>query len=84
MTDQKLASFISQCSREPSTCEACGDSFNCGATLEGCWCTEVALSEQARAQLRARYQQCLCRKCLEGFAEADRETTGADKTVRVD
>jgi hypothetical protein len=55
---------------EPSTCEACGNPFDCGATLAGCWCTQVQLSEQLLTTLRARYKACLCRPCLESFAEA--------------
>ncbi|MBA3763605.1 MAG: cysteine-rich CWC family protein [Chthoniobacterales bacterium] len=42
-------------------------------TLAGCWCSEVKLSERLRSTLRARYQSCLCRSCLEKFAEADEE-----------
>jgi hypothetical protein len=56
---------------EPSSCEACGETFACGAKLTGCWCTEVKLDERLRTQLRARYQHCLCRSCLEKFAETD-------------
>jgi hypothetical protein len=51
--------------REPSVCEACGEEFTCGATLAGCWCTEVKLTDEARASLRERYRKCLCRACLE-------------------
>jgi Cysteine-rich CWC len=51
--------------RDPSTCEACGSEFTCGATLAGCWCTEIKLSDEARADLRSRYKKCLCRSCLE-------------------
>ncbi|MCU1265265.1 MAG: hypothetical protein JWM21_1583 [Acidobacteria bacterium] len=49
----------------PRTCEACGKDFTCGASLAGCWCTELKLSDEARADLRSRYQNCLCRECLE-------------------
>jgi hypothetical protein len=73
MTIKKFAGLVSTRWREPSTCEACGNSFACGATLTGCWCTEVKLSERLRSTLRARYQHCLCRSCLERFAEADQE-----------
>ena len=54
--------------REPSRCDACGGEFVCGATIAGCWCTEVKLSAEARAALRARYRGCLCRACLERAA----------------
>ena len=52
-------------------CEACGEMFTCGATLAGCWCAEIKLSEATRAELRSRYQSCLCRSCLESFAESE-------------
>jgi hypothetical protein len=76
MSIRKLAGFIQPGWREPETCEACGRSFNCGATLRGCWCTQVKLSERVREQLRGRYQHCLCRECLERFAAEDEEATG--------
>lgn len=49
------------------TCAACGQPFYCGASLRGCWCTEVQLNEAQRATLRQSYptRQCLCRSCLE-------------------
>jgi hypothetical protein len=56
------------CGPEPSECEACGQNFNCGAALAGCWCVEIKLSDAARQELRTRYQRCLCRACLESFA----------------
>ncbi|MGH9861481.1 MAG: cysteine-rich CWC family protein [Candidatus Acidiferrales bacterium] len=49
-------------------CPACGEQFACGATLRGCWCAEVKLSEAARATLRERYSGCLCRDCLQRYA----------------
>ncbi|HEX8774481.1 MAG TPA: cysteine-rich CWC family protein [Pyrinomonadaceae bacterium] len=84
MSIQELTSITPQGSCEPAKCEACGNAFSCGASLAGCWCTEVTLSEHLRTRLRERYQQCLCRKCLEAFAEADREATGREQTLRVD
>ena len=58
--------------REPSVCQACGELFTCGATLTGCWCQEIELSEAVRAELRARFEGCLCRTCLEEFAKSER------------
>ena len=52
----------------PMNCERCGKQFICGASLAGCWCTEIKLTEWARAELRKRYPRCLCRQCLEDFA----------------
>jgi hypothetical protein len=71
MTLRKLLSYVSLRWREPSLCEACGHQFICGATIRGCWCTEIKLSETARVQLRERYKECLCRACLERAAEPD-------------
>ncbi|MEO6393089.1 MAG: cysteine-rich CWC family protein [Pyrinomonadaceae bacterium] len=54
-----------------SVCEACGEEFTCGASLAGCWCTELKLTDEAQAALREKYQQCLCRPCLEKYATAE-------------
>jgi len=54
--------------RAPQSCEACGQPFRCGASLADCWCEEIALSAEVRAELGSRYQRCLCRGCLERFA----------------
>jgi hypothetical protein len=72
---RSLAQYIHPRWREPSTCEACGEPFTCGATLAGCWCTQVKLSEHVRSELRALYERCLCRQCLERFAEAEAKET---------
>ena len=53
------------------TCPACGEKFECGATIKGCWCSEVKLSEAAREEMKAKYKGCLCRTCLEKFAESE-------------
>jgi hypothetical protein len=69
MSLRKLTGLFLPQFREASTCEACGASFTCGAMLAGCWCAEIKLSEATRAKLRERYQNCLCRACLENYAE---------------
>ena len=68
---QKSVSITLPQYHKPSVCEACGETFICGATDSGCWCQEVELSEAAREKLRARYQGCLCRVCLENIAEGE-------------
>ncbi len=60
--------------KRQSVCPACGEKFGCGATLRGCWCAEIRLSEAARAALRERYTDCLCRECLRRYADTN---TGA-------
>ena len=51
--------------------EACGQAFTCGATLAGCWCAVLKLTEAVRALLRTRFQSCLCRACLERIASEE-------------
>jgi hypothetical protein len=65
----KLLGIFSSQWRAQETCAACGEEFVCGATLAGCWCSEVKLSETTRAELKERYKGCLCRACLEKFAK---------------
>ena len=69
MNLRKVMGYISPRWREPSLCEACEGPFTCGASLVGCWCLKVKLTDSARADIRAHYQRCLCRDCLERFAE---------------
>ncbi|MEP7076244.1 MAG: cysteine-rich CWC family protein [Acidobacteriota bacterium] len=57
--------LISEKYKTASICESCGDEFVCGATIRGCWCTEVKLTDEARADLRSQFKKCLCRDCLE-------------------
>jgi len=49
-------------------CSACGEPFDCCAG--GCWCDDVLLTAQVRVDLRDRYADCLCPKCLSQAAEA--------------
>jgi hypothetical protein len=62
---RNLAGIVLPVLREPSVCEACGGPFTCGAKLSGCWCAGIQLSDETRAELKARYNNCLCRECLE-------------------
>ncbi|PYS37567.1 MAG: hypothetical protein DMF71_18340 [Acidobacteria bacterium] len=65
---RKFAGLLSARFREPSVCAACGAEFSCGASLRGCWCSEIKLDEATRAELGSRYRGCLCRECLERLA----------------
>jgi hypothetical protein len=69
---KKLAGLISPRIAGMSSCEACGKEFSCGASLRGCWCSEIELSEETRAELKSQYSDCLCRECLEKAARASR------------
>jgi hypothetical protein len=79
-TLKTLAAPVSPSSREPSSCESCGGEFVCGATLAGCWCSEINLSEETRAHLRARFRGCLCRACLERFAAGEVKQSGREQS----
>jgi hypothetical protein len=68
---RRALGYISLRWKDPSTCEACGGDFTCGATITGCWCTEVKLTKDTRARLRSRYGNCLCRACLERARDGD-------------
>ena len=50
--------------KRANTCEACGGAFACEISVTGCWCSAVNLSDEARAELRANYKNCLCPSCL--------------------
>jgi hypothetical protein len=39
------------------------------------------LSEETRAALRARYERCLCRACLENLAEGEGEDGEKEEQV---
>lgn len=72
---RKLKEFIGTESRPPRQCEACGQPFVCGASLQGCWCFGVKLSAEARQQMRGQYKDCLCSTCLQRFAEGKTNIT---------
>ncbi|MGQ0540501.1 MAG: cysteine-rich CWC family protein [Blastocatellia bacterium] len=63
MIDQPLPEKIER------VCESCGAEFGCGVMLEGCWCAEIKLSEKQAADIRKKYNNCLCPKCLLNKAE---------------
>jgi len=66
----KILERVSTISRQ-RRCEACGSEFTCGASLAGCWCSEIPLTDEIRRDLRARYSDCLCRRCLEGLSSEE-------------
>ena len=50
-------------------CPRCGGSFHCGMNDAGpCACTSVTLGAALQAQLRARFEGCLCVRCLAALA----------------
>ena len=64
---KKVLGLFSAAYKEPKTCEACGEEFVCGATLKGCWCMKVKLSDEVRDRLKSQFRDCLCGNCLEKF-----------------
>ncbi len=57
------------------TCESCGETFGCGAKIDGCWCTEVKLSQESAADLKAKFSDCLCPVCLAKVAIDEKNLT---------
>ena len=53
--------------QKPGTCASCGLPFACELTLAGCWCSKVTLTDAARAEVRAKYEGCLCPACLKQY-----------------
>ena len=66
-----LVGFFVPSRKEPETCRSCQQPFICGASITGCWCTQLKLTDETRASLRAKYTGCLCRSCLEKAASAN-------------
>ena len=47
------------------TCEKCGVAFKCGAKTDTrCWCNAYAVTEESLKNIREKYNDCLCEKCL--------------------
>jgi hypothetical protein len=53
---------------EASTCPRCGGGFDCGAKDGQCACFALRLSAEQQAALAARWQGCLCLRCLQAVA----------------
>jgi hypothetical protein len=62
---RKLTVLMSSGLSRDLVCDSCGNQFTCGAGLSGCWCSEINLTDEARAELKTQYRDCLCRGCLE-------------------
>jgi hypothetical protein len=70
----KIGNAVSQALTRERVCEACGNEFVCGASLRGCWCSEINLSDATRAELKSLYRDCLCRGCLEKVSAKESST----------
>jgi hypothetical protein len=77
MALRRIAGFFIPSLRQPINCEACGKDFVCGAGLTGCWCMEIKLETQTRTKMRQQFRDCLCRNCLERFANQATDSSDA-------
>lgn len=68
MVLRRIAGFFIPSLRQAMRCDSCGEDFLCGAGLTGCWCMEIKLDAPTRAKMRPQFRDCLCRNCLESFA----------------
>ena len=65
----KIGNALSQALTRQKICEACGNEFSCGASLRGCWCSEIDLNDETRVDLKSQYRDCLCRDCLSSVSD---------------
>jgi cysteine-rich CWC protein len=71
----KIGSALSQTLQRQRVCESCGQDFSCGASLRGCWCSEISISDAARTELQGLYRDCLCRECLQKISDKEQTKT---------
>jgi len=64
--------------KRPGTCESCGHPFACELSLAGCWCSKIALTAGARADMRAKYADCLCPACMKKYSETFQPAESSD------
>ena len=76
----KIGDKLAQVLTRDRVCEGCGKEFLCGASLRGCWCSEIELTDEARASLKAGYRDCLCRDCLEKAAAGELSSCAEART----
>jgi len=54
-----------------ATCPRCGGAFACGVGADRatpCFCVSFELGDQRLAELRAKWDDCLCAACLAALA----------------
>jgi len=54
------------------TCPACGAVFECHHSID-CWCMAYVVPEENMKQIRAKYSDCLCARCLGKYATEIKE-----------
>jgi len=55
-----------------AACPRCGGAFACGAGADRaapCFCVSYALDARRLAELRAKWPDCLCERCLASLAD---------------
>jgi hypothetical protein len=55
---------ITENSFEKLVCESCGEDFSCGSKIGKCWCFAVEVNAETLADIKTKYKECLCEKCL--------------------
>lgn len=68
MKMKNVFGIFSEKYKDPSVCESCRDEFICGATVTGCWCMNMKITDDARAEMKEMFQKCLCPKCLGSYS----------------
>ena len=64
------ASAVSDIPPLEDRCPRCGGGFHCGVNdSAACPCTTVTLDAATQAALRARYEGCLCLRCLQVLSD---------------
>ena len=54
------------CQHETKKCPRCQQAFECKpGNITQCQCYGIVLTEEQRAFMEQRYQDCLCRDCLQ-------------------
>ncbi len=54
------------CKHETKNCPRCGIAFECKAgNIAQCQCCGIELNAEQRAYIEQRYNDCLCRDCLQ-------------------
>jgi hypothetical protein len=56
---------------ETKTCPRCGQAFECKAgDIAHCQCKEVKLADKAYDLISKKYDDCLCKHCLQQLSQA--------------
>ncbi len=54
------------CKHETKTCPRCNSGFECKpGNITQCQCYGMELNDEQRAYIEQRYNDCLCRECLQ-------------------